>query len=70
MHILQPKHTKINEKQAEELLNELNISKSQLPKILSSDPALPEGCVEGDVIKIERRDPETNELNLYYRVVV
>lgn len=70
MHILQPKHTKLNEKQAEELLNELNISKSQLPKILLSDPALPEGCIEGDIVKIERKDPETNELNLYYRVVV
>jgi DNA-directed RNA polymerase subunit H (RpoH/RPB5) len=44
MHILQPKHIKLNEKESEELLKKLNISKSQLPKILLNDPALPEGC--------------------------
>jgi len=68
MHILQPKHTKLNEKETEELLNKLNISKAQLPKILSSDAALPEDCIPGDVIKIERKDEEGNVL--YYRVVV
>ncbi len=70
MHILQAKHTKLNEKEIQELLDELNISKSQLPRILSTDTALPEGCVVGDVIKIERKDPDTGELNLYYRVVI
>jgi DNA-directed RNA polymerase subunit H len=70
MHILQPKHIKLNEKQAEELLEKLNVSKSQLPKIISSDPALPEGCNVGDIVRIERKDPNTGELNLYYRVVV
>ncbi len=70
MHILQPKHIKLNEKQSEELLDSLNISKSQLPKILSTDPALPEGCSVGDIIKIDRKDSETGEINLYYRVVV
>lgn len=70
MHILQPKHTRLNEKQAEELLQEFNISKSQLPKILSSDAGLPEGCEIGDVVKIERKDSETGEINVYYRVVV
>lgn len=70
MHILQPKHTKLNEKQAEEVLKEFNVSKSQLPKILSADAGLPEGCETGDVIKIERKDSETGELNVYYRVVV
>ena len=64
MHILQPKHTKLNEKEADELLQKLNISKAQLPKILSSDSGLPEGCNVGDIIKIER------STGLYYRVVV
>ena len=31
----------LSEKEAEKLLGDLNISKSQIPKILSSDPALP-----------------------------
>ena len=64
MHILQPKHIKLDEKQAEALLKEMNISKSQLPKILSTDAGLPEGCNVGDLIKIERKT------GVYYRVVV
>lgn len=68
MHILQPKHTKLNEKETEELLNKLNISKSQLPKIFAGDVGLPEGCNTGDVIKIERRDED--KTSVYYRVVV
>jgi len=81
MHVLQPKHIKLNEKDSEEILSEFNISKSQLPKILSSDPGLPEGCSVGDIIKIERREPrgsasdknqpkEEDKINIYYRVVV
>lgn len=68
MHILQSKHSKLNEKETEELLTKLNISKSQIPKILISDTALPEDCQVGDVIKIERNTD--GKLNLFYRVVV
>ncbi len=68
MHILQPKHSKLSEKESEKLLSDLNISKAQLPKILSTDPALPEGCVVGDVIRIERK--EEDKVNIYFRVVV
>lgn len=76
MHILQPKHSKINEEESEELLSTLNISKAQLPKILSTDPALPEGCIMGDIIKIERNNKanipgsEGEKTPIYYRVVV
>lgn len=69
MHILQPKHTKINEKEANELLAKFNISKTQLPKILLSDPALQSGCQIGDIIKIEREDSEDNKKYINYRVV-
>jgi DNA-directed RNA polymerase subunit H (RpoH/RPB5) len=68
MHILQPKHSKLNEKEIEELLKKLNISKAQLPKILSTDAVLPEESNVGDVIKIERK--EGDNVNTYYRVVV
>lgn len=68
MHILQPKHLKLNEKDVTELLTKLNISKAQLPKILSTDPSLPEECEVGDIIKIERK--LDGKINLYYRVVV
>ena len=64
MHILQPKHIKISEKESEELIKKLNVSKAQLPKILSTDSALPEGCNVGDIIKIERKS------GVYFRVVV
>ncbi len=64
MHILQPKHTKLGDKEIETLLTKLNISKTQLPRILLSDPALPENCQVGDVIQIKRIDGE------YFRVVI
>ncbi len=64
MHILQPKHIKLSEKESEELLKGLNISKAQLPKILSTDAGLPESCDIGDIIKIIRKT------GVYYRVVV
>ncbi len=70
MHILQPKHQKLSEKETKELLAKFNISKSQLPKIFSTDPALPSGCQTGEVVKIEREDSESNKINIYYRVVV
>ncbi len=68
MHFLQPKHSKLNEKETEELLENLNVSKAQLPKILFTDPGLPEECAVGDVIKIERK--EGDKVNLYFRAVV
>lgn len=68
MHILQPKHIKLKEKEEEEILSKFNLSKSQLPKILSNDPALPEDCRVGDIIKIERK--EGDKINIYYRVIV
>ncbi|HLC77582.1 MAG TPA: DNA-directed RNA polymerase subunit RpoH/Rpb5 C-terminal domain-containing protein [Candidatus Nanoarchaeia archaeon] len=67
-HILQPKHVKLNGKEAEEMLKVLNVSKAQVPKILLTDPALPEGSLIGDVIKIERKLDD--KIVLYYRVVV
>lgn len=65
MHILQPKHIKLSEKESEKVLKKYNLSKSQLPKILSTDSALPEGCTPGDIIKIERKGKKP-----FYRVVV
>lgn len=79
MHILQPKHSKLKPEETSKLLNELNCSISQLPKIKITDPALPENVKFGDVIKIERKDEQLlekvgktneNKINVYYRVVV
>jgi DNA-directed RNA polymerase subunit H (RpoH/RPB5) len=68
MHVLQPKHLKVKREEAEKLLDELNISRAQLPKIKQEDPAIPEGCEVGDMIKIERKFGEKTVM--YYRVVV
>ncbi len=68
MHIFQPKHFKISKKDEEVLLAKLNISKTQLPKIKITDPALPEACQIGDIIKIERK--EDDNIFYYYRVVI
>lgn len=67
MHIHQPKHIKLKAKEVQELLKKFNLSLSQLPKIKQDDPAVPEGCVIGDVLKIERK--EEDHIHAYYRVV-
>ncbi|MCD4771512.1 DNA-directed RNA polymerase subunit H [archaeon] len=64
MHVLQPKHTKLAPKEVEKLLEKFNIASTQLPKISKKDPALPEGCETGDIVKISRADEE------YFRVVI
>jgi DNA-directed RNA polymerase subunit H len=64
MHVLQPKHTKLNTDEADKVLAKFNIALAQLPKISKKDPALPEGCDTGDVVKISRADED------YFRVVI
>jgi len=68
MHALQPKHNKLKSDEIKQLLEKYNVSVSQLPKIRSDDPNLPQGCQTGDVVKIERvfRDKS----RIYFRVVV
>lgn len=68
MHFLQSKHIKLSEKESEELLKKLNVSKSQLPRIFLDDPAMPQGCQVGDILRIERK--EGDKVHLYFRVVV
>jgi len=68
MHILQPKHTKLSKEDTAKLLLKYNISLSQLPKISKKDPAVPEGCETGDLLKIDRKNEDGVEE--YFRVVV
>lgn len=68
MHILQLRHSKISKKEEDELLAKLNISKTQLPKIKKEDPALPDNCEIGNIVKIERK--EEDKIFNYYRVVI
>jgi DNA-directed RNA polymerase subunit H len=64
MHVLQPKHTKLDSSEVEKILTKFNIALAQLPKISKKDPALPEDCDTGDVVKISRADED------YFRVVI
>lgn len=69
MHILQPKHTKLEQNEVGNLLSTYNISLSQLPKISKEDGAISElNPSLGDVIKIERKSG--NKVDEYFRVVV
>ncbi len=68
MHSLQPKHIKLKQEEVKKLIEKYNISKAQLPKIKIEDPALPEGCAPGDVIKIDRVEEE--KVTSYFRIVV
>jgi DNA-directed RNA polymerase subunit H (RpoH/RPB5) len=59
---------KLKPAEVQELIKKYNISLSQLPKISSADPALPEGCNPGEVIKVERKEEDFS--HTYFRVVV
>jgi len=69
-HIFVPKHVKMGDSEVEALLQQYNITKKQLPKILRSDPALKNIDVKpGDVIRIVRKSQTSGEA-FYYRMVV
>ncbi len=71
-HELVPKHEKLNEEEAEKVLEEYNADKDNLPKIERKDAALKDidANVEvGDVIKITRDSPTAGKAE-YYRVVI
>jgi DNA-directed RNA polymerase subunit H len=69
-HLLVPEHSKLNKTEIKELLDRYNISINELPKIVASDPAIQKlNAKPGDVIKIKRKSP-TSEESIYYRVVI
>ncbi|WP_254527706.1 DNA-directed RNA polymerase subunit H [Natrinema gelatinilyticum] len=68
-HDLVPEHTVLEEDVLEDVLEEYNIDRTDLPKIKRTDPALPDDAEIGDVIKIVR-DSRTAEQAIVYRLVV
>ena len=69
-HELVPKHILLSDAEKEELLKKYGITVRQLPRILSTDPAVTKlECKVGDVIRIERKSMTAGE-SIYYRVVV
>jgi len=68
-HELVPRHEILTAAEKKELLEKMNISEKQLPKILDSDPVIKKiEAKVGDVIKITRKSPTSGE-TVYYRLV-
>jgi DNA-directed RNA polymerase I, II, and III subunit RPABC1 len=68
-HEIVPKHILLSEDDAKKVLDEFQATKTQLPKLLSSDPvAKYYGMKAGDICKIVRHSPMTGE-SYYYRMV-
>ncbi len=69
-HSLVPEHKKLSEKEKTELFNKHKITLNELPKILTSDPAIADLDVEeGDVIEIRRKSATAGN-SIYYRGVI
>jgi DNA-directed RNA polymerase subunit H len=69
-HKLVPLHMIISEKERDELLQKINFTPDQLPKILNTDPvAISIGAKPGQVIKIIRKSRTAKEA-VAYRLVV
>lgn len=69
-HVLIPVHTKLSDKEAQELLKFHNITIKELPKIYVDDPAIRHlEAKENDIIKIVRNSP-TSGKSVFYRGVI
>ena len=68
-HELVPEHNVLDDEDLEDVLQEYNIDRTDLPKIKRADPALPDEADVGDVIEIVR-DSRTTDQAVVYRLVV
>jgi DNA-directed RNA polymerase subunit H len=68
-HTLVPDHTVLDEPEVEDVLAEYDVERVNLPKIRTSDPALPDEAEVGDVIRIVR-DSRTTDTAVVYRLVI
>lgn len=67
---LVPRHEILSNEERERILEELNVTPKQLPRIKQSDPVIKQlGAKKGDILRIHRSDPVVGEY-LYYRIVV
>ena len=68
-HDLVPKHIVLSEEEGKKVLDEYKTTKTQLPKLMLSDPvAKYYGMKSGNICKIIRQSPMTGE-SIYYRLV-
>ncbi len=68
-HEIIPKHVVLTEEEAKKVIDDFDSTKSQLPKLLSTDPvAKYYGMKSGTICKIIRNSQMTGE-SIYYRIV-
>jgi len=68
-HELVPEHEVVDEAALEDVLDEYDIKRTDLPKIKQSDPACPDEATVGEVVEIVR-DSRTTDTAITYRLVV
>jgi DNA-directed RNA polymerase subunit H len=68
-HKLVPDHTLLDDAAVEEVLEEYDIGRTDLPKIKVDDPAVPGDAAVGDVVEVVR-DSRTAGQAVVYRLVV
>jgi len=68
-HELVPDHIILDEPEIQSVLDEYGLSRTDLPKIKTNDPALPDDATPGDVLKIVR-DSRTTDTAISYRLVI
>ncbi|MUV56987.1 DNA-directed RNA polymerase subunit H [Halogeometricum rufum] len=68
-HKLVPEHILLEEEEVQEMLDEYDVKRTNLPKIKRTDPAAPDDAELGDVVKIVR-DSRTTDTAVTYRLVI
>jgi len=68
-HELVPEHEVLDDADVEAVLDEYDTRRTDLPKIKTSDPALPAEAEVDDVVRITR-DSRTTDEAVVYRLVV
>ncbi|WP_256685049.1 DNA-directed RNA polymerase subunit H [Halococcus qingdaonensis] len=68
-HTLVPEHRLVDDDEIDALLAEYDISRTDLPKIKRTDPALPDEAATGDIVRIER-DSRTTDRAVVHRLVI
>ncbi|SFR96390.1 DNA-directed RNA polymerase, subunit H [Halomicrobium zhouii] len=68
-HELVPDHTVVDDEEIEDVLEEYDIKKTDLPKLQRLDPAAPDEASVGDVVRVTR-DSRTTDQAVVYRLVV
>jgi DNA-directed RNA polymerase subunit H len=68
-HELVPEHVLLDDDELEDVLEQYDVKRTDLPKIKRTDAAVPDDATAGDVVKIVR-DSRTTDTAVVYRLVV